>query len=166
LPSLSEMDEAEVEGFLEEMLLCFPVLGLSVFHKPVAAVQSRRKLFLKGKGLSAEGYESPEGFVVLAGGRAAVDESLSAGGRGSELRKTLCETGVLELSEGAYTMVRDFTFSSPSQAATVMLGRAANGRVEWKDSRGITLKELQQQQASWTGGPDLDATQVVSDRSL
>jgi hypothetical protein len=81
------MDEAEVEGFLDEMLLCFPVLGLSVFHKPVAAVKSDRKLFLKGKGLSAEGYESPEGFVVLAGGRAAFDESLRAGGLGSECER-------------------------------------------------------------------------------
>jgi hypothetical protein len=29
LPSLSEADAADAEGFLAEILLCFPVVGLS-----------------------------------------------------------------------------------------------------------------------------------------
>ncbi len=33
-PSLSEADAAELETFLDEMLLCFPVLGVCVFEKP------------------------------------------------------------------------------------------------------------------------------------
>jgi hypothetical protein len=75
LPSLSEMDAAEVEGFLEEMLLCLPVLGVTVFQKPAEAVRSGNKLYLKGKGITAEGYESPEGFVVLAESMAAANEA-------------------------------------------------------------------------------------------
>jgi Domain of unknown function (DUF4357) len=39
-------------------------------------------------------------------------------------------------------------FSSPSAAATVVLGRSANGRIEWKDAQGRTLKELQAQEAT------------------
>src|SRR5262245_5436546 len=37
LPSLSEADVAEVEGFLDEMLLIFPLLGLTAFEKPQPA---------------------------------------------------------------------------------------------------------------------------------
>jgi hypothetical protein len=32
---------------------------------------------------------------------------------------------------------------SPSTAAGVLLGRSANGRIEWKDERGVSLKQLQ-----------------------
>ncbi|TXI89048.1 MAG: DUF4357 domain-containing protein, partial [Burkholderiaceae bacterium] len=35
-------------------------------------------------------------------------------------------------------------FSSPSTAAAIVLGRSANGRVEWKESSGRTLKEIQE----------------------
>jgi len=41
---------------------------------------------------------------------------------------------------------QDYVFTSPSTAAAVVLGRSANGRIEWKDARGRTLKELQTQE--------------------
>ena len=40
-------------------------------------------------------------------------------------------------------LTQDYVFSSPSTAAMVLLGRTANGRVEWKRSDGTTLKEMQ-----------------------
>ena len=51
-------------------------------------------------------------------------------------------------SKDQYLLAQDYTFNSPSQAATVMMGRNANGRVEWKNKKGVTLKELQEAQAS------------------
>src|SRR5262249_48320871 len=74
LPSLSEPDVAEMDSFLEEMLLIFPVLGLTVFEKPQAA-PSHKMLFLKAKGIVARGYDASEGFVVL-GGSPAVKETV------------------------------------------------------------------------------------------
>lgn len=35
-------------------------------------------------------------------------------------------------------------FNAPSTAAGVLLGRSSNGRVEWKDANGQTLKQLQE----------------------
>ncbi len=35
-----------------------------------------------------------------------------------------------------------FSFSSPSTAASVVLGRSANGWTEWKDQYGKTLDEI------------------------
>ena len=50
--------------------------------------------------------------------------------------------------EGAgYRFSQDYVFTSPSTAAAVVLGRSANGRIEWKDGQGRTLKELQAQEA-------------------
>ena len=46
-----------------------------------------------------------------------------------------------------YRFTQDYSFSSPSMAAAVVLGRSANGRIEWKDAQGRTLKELQEAEA-------------------
>ncbi len=40
-------------------------------------------------------------------------------------------------------MTQDYVFDSPSSAAGVLLGRGANGRTEWKDTHGKTLKQIQ-----------------------
>ena len=49
-----------------------------------------------------------------------------------------------EEEEGKYILTQDYTFSSPSAAAAIFLARNANGRTEWKDSSGKTLKEIQE----------------------
>lgn len=51
-PSMSEADAADAEGFLSEMLLCFPLLGVGVFSPAALAAQSARSLFLSAKGVS------------------------------------------------------------------------------------------------------------------
>jgi hypothetical protein len=54
---------------------------------------------------------------------------------------------VLVLADGLYQFTQDYSFSSPSTAATVVLGRNAAGRIEWKAADGRTLKELQEAEA-------------------
>ena len=60
-----------------------------------------------------------------------------------ELRQELAGNGVFVPEGSGFRFAQDFVFSSPSAAATVVLGRSANGRIEWKDAQGRTLKELQ-----------------------
>jgi hypothetical protein len=64
-----------------------------------------------------------------------------------DLRQNLIERGVLQQEGNHYRFTQDYAFSSPSTAAAVVLGRSANGRIEWKDGQGRTLKELQEKQA-------------------
>ncbi|GAB3471129.1 DUF4357 domain-containing protein [Polaromonas eurypsychrophila] len=64
-----------------------------------------------------------------------------------DARQELIANGVLVPESGnagsPYRLTQDYVFSSPSTAAAVLLGRSANGGIEWKDSIGRTLKELQ-----------------------
>ena len=46
--------------------------------------------------------------------------------------------------DGYLRLTQDYKFSSPSTAAAVLLGRNANGRIEWKTATGETLKEIQE----------------------
>ena len=148
LPSLSEADVAEAEGFLADMLLCFPVLGVGFFERAPEAPPRSRELFLRAKGIEARGYEAPQGFVVRAGSRAVLDEVDSIHAYLTELRRTLVRQGVLKTDGAGYVLTQDYPFSSPSMAAGALLGRSANGRIEWKAKDGRTLKDLQDAEAS------------------
>jgi len=143
-PSLSEADQAEMEAFLAEMLVCFPVLGLSAFEMPAERAVSARVFALKGPSAEAKGFESDEGFVVRAG---AVLRATEAGGTPAyvcALRKQLVDGGVITTSGEKWALAQDYVFGSPSTAAAVLLGRNANGRIEWKDELGRTLKQVQE----------------------
>ena len=152
-PSLSEADRADMEVFLGHMLGMLPVLGVHAFEQaPKApAVKAGPVLSCKGKGVQATGYEASQGFVVRAGSQAVVDSapSMAQHVRGMfDLRQELISNGVLAMQGGLFQFTQDYTFSAPSTAAAVVLGRSANGRVEWKASDGRTLKEIQEAEAN------------------
>ncbi len=147
-PSLSEADCADMQVFLENMLGMLPVLGIHAFEQtvPLAAAAADTLLSCKGKGVSASGYEATQGFVVKAGSLAVGESvpSMQQHVRGMfDLRQELIGNGVLERVGDHFRFAQDYVFSSPSTAAAVILGRSANGRTEWKDAGGRTLKELQ-----------------------
>ena len=62
----------------------------------------------------------------------------------STIRKDLIDKGVLALNGDKYIFTQDYTFNSPSTASGVIMGRTSNGKKDWKNSKGITLKELQE----------------------
>ncbi|MCA3239095.1 MAG: GIY-YIG nuclease family protein [Curvibacter sp.] len=151
-PSLSEADRADMEVFLGHMLGMLPVLGVHAFEQ-AAKVQAPMApvLTCKGKGVAATGYEASQGFVVKAGSQAVPEAvpSMQQHVRGMyDLRQELIANGVLAQDATGYRFTQDYPFSSPSTAAAVVLGRSANGRIEWKDAQGRTLKELQAAEAS------------------
>ncbi|MBX5463365.1 MAG: GIY-YIG nuclease family protein [Steroidobacteraceae bacterium] len=147
MPALSEADAADAESFLGDLLLCLPLMGVSLFEKARANVDGSRLLYLRAKGIEASGVDGSEGFVVRAGSQAVKDEVASIHPYMSELRKSLLAQGVLEAAGTCYRLTQDYTFNSPSTAAGVLLGRSFNGRIEWKDAKGRTLRELQEAEA-------------------
>ena len=154
-PPLSEADRADAEWFLAEMLVIFPLLGIDSFE--AAANQMRPgasgvageapELVLRERGADGRGREVADGFIVLKGSRARSSETDSIHDHLSDLRKQLCERGVLIDAGDHLVFTQDFRFASPSMAAGVLVGGSANGRRAWKDQRGTTLKTLQQARA-------------------
>jgi len=147
-PSLSEADCADMQVFLENMLGMLPVLGIHAFEQaaPMAATVAQTILTCRGKGVTASGYEATQGFVVRSGSQAVGESvpSMQQHVRGMfDLRQELIGHGVLQREGDHFLYAQDYVFSSPSTAAAVVLGRSANGRIEWKDADGRTLKELQ-----------------------
>ena len=150
-PTLSEADRADMDVFLQNILGMLPVLGIHAFEQSplTTARYEDPALICKGRGVEATGHDTPQGFVVRSGSMTAKDEVPSLMHhfpRASELRADLVKNGVLRPDGPHLRFTQDFTFNSPSGAATVVLGRAANGRTEWKDASGRTLKQLQEAQ--------------------
>ena len=150
-PSLSEADHADMQVFLENLRGMLPVLGVHAFEQiaPVAAA-AQTLLFCRGKGVAASGYEATQGFVVQAGSQGVAETvpSMQQHVRGMfDLRQELIANGVLQRNVDHLRFTQDYVFSSPSTAAAVILGRSANGRLEWKDAGGRTLKALQDMEA-------------------
>lgn len=148
LPSMSEADAADAEGFLSEMLLCFPILGLGVFSSESPARALGRAYFLNGKGVKAEGREVADGFLVKERSEAVLAATPTCHNYVVELREALAKNGVLKPTAKTYVFTQDYAFASPSTASAVVLGRTSNGRVEWRSKEGKSLKEYQEAEAT------------------
>jgi hypothetical protein len=108
-------------------------------------VPERDTLFLLRTGnVVATAARTDEGMVVLAGSYAApsVQGSLSTGYR--TLREKLISLGVISPAGDKLCFVKDQLFSSPSQAAAIIVGYAINGRDAWRLEDGTTYAEFEQ----------------------
>lgn len=150
-PTLSEADRADMQVFLQNMLGMLPVMGVQAFEQVAAApARSVTLLTCKGKGVQASGYVSSQGFVVKSGSLATGSPNASfQKARGmAALRDDLIKSGVLVAEGEALRFTQDYAFSSPSAASDLVLGGSTNGRLQWKDAAGKTLKDLQAQELS------------------
>lgn len=150
---LPESDREEMEIFLEKMQQMLPALDVDAFVPAVAKEtkdQVKKEILLcKIKNVTARGYQTPNGFIVLEGSQAVLEERSSAQKWPSVLaqRNTLIEESVLMPNGDAYTFVKDTEFSSPSAAAATIHGGSANGLTAWVDSNGKSLKQIEKNEA-------------------
>lgn len=149
-PTLSEADRADMSVFLNNLLGMLPVLGIHAFEQTAALAPPAKQdlLTCKAKGFIATGFESSQGFVVKSGSQAAGETAPSYPASVAKFREELIANGVLAKNNEGYVFTQDYVFTSPSYAADIVLGRNANGRTEWKDNRGRTLKEIQMTEAA------------------
>ena len=149
-----EAKASELEKFIDYAILITGILGHKVFDKlnestkidssftsQSTSTASSDVIFYiehkKDDGKKTTGKRTSEGFVVLADSyiKENVSDSLSDGYK--NLRRKYADR-----INKDWKLQDDTLFSSPSAAATFVLGRNANGFVEWKTADGKTLKEF------------------------
>lgn len=150
-PTLSEADRADMDVFLSNILGMLPVLGIHAFEMGTTGTRNDGPLLTcQGRGITAQGLDTPQGFVVKAGSFAVHTEAPSLIEHFPSITKQraeLLENGIMVLVGDQRRFTQDYTFSSPSMASSIVLGRSSNGRTDWKDASGRTLKQLQESQA-------------------
>ena len=154
-PSLPRSEQASMEEYFHNLKILLGVLGrktLEPLTERIINPESENTansntpepvLRFNINNILANALLSDEGFVVLKGSQAnlTVKDSLSNGYK--KLRNKLIESQILEEKNGMLVLSQDFLFTSPSQAAAILVGYAINGRNHWIDKSGITLKVLE-----------------------
>lgn len=145
-PGLSEAARANMEAFLDYILMILPALRIDTFlrnTRPTLESQSRTntttqhphfELISERNGVSAIAHLIDGEFVVQAGSSAR-SSWIGQGSEGhtySQLYAELVKTGVLVDRGNLRVFSTSYAFNSPSAAAAVIQGRPANGTIEWK----------------------------------
>lgn len=146
--SISESDKAEMEEFIEYVQMLINILGFKVFEPLITDLGSSsadvQNLYIKAaRGADAVGRRVTDGFVVLKGSAVATDTVASFPNGFKALREELLESESIKKIDDKLIFVEDYLFSSPSTAAAVVMGRSANGLLEWKDKSGKDLKYIE-----------------------
>ena len=152
--SISESDKAEMEEFIEYIKILINTMGFKVFEPLIKQELSNsnndEKLYINAtRGANAKGKRTSDGFVVFRDSEIATDTVKSYREKGlNKLRDELIENAIIVKVEDKLVFKSDYLFSSPSAAAMVIMGRSANGLLEWKDSSGKALRDIEKQEIS------------------
>lgn len=149
---MTEEKQSELDEVVENVLMIVGTLGYRVFIPMTTNVDQQTRndaeqyLYLKRKMkksnqiIEAKCERTTEGFVVLEGSQVEMIDSPAIPTSLKELRKELIKENVIK--DGI--LQEKQLFSSPSYAAAFVLGMNTNGRMDWKDKDGKTLKELEE----------------------
>lgn len=150
--NVTEEKESELDEIVENTLMIIGTLGYRVFVPMTKKVSQdltdnhstylylKRKTKKSNKVIEATCERTTEGFVVLEGSQVEIKDSPYLPASLKEMRQNLIASRVIQ--DGV--LKEKQLFSSPSYAATFLLGIQTNGRTDWKDQDGRTLKELEE----------------------
>ncbi len=150
--NVTEEKESELDEIVENTLMIIGTLGYRVFVPMTKKVSQdltdnhstylylKRKTKKSNKVIEATCEQTTEGFVVLEGSQVEIMDSPNLPASLKEMRQNLIASQVIQ--DGV--LKEKQLFSSPSYAAAFLLGMQTNGRTDWKDQDGRTLKELEE----------------------
>ena len=150
--NVTEEKESELDEIIENTLMIIGTLGYRVFVPMTKEVSQdltdnhstylylKRKTKKSNKVIEATCERTTEGFVVLDGSQVEIKDSPYLPASLKEMRQNLIASRVIQ--DGV--LKEKQLFSSPSYAAAFLLGMQTNGRTDWKDQDGRTLKELEE----------------------
>ena len=139
--------EADCLEIFETGRTLLATLGYPIFEPLVSqdkeSNQAKELFYCTRSGSKAVGEYTEEGFVVLKNstGRAQVAAGFQNHSFNKHRDKLLAE-GKLAVEGNELVFKDDVLFGTPSGAAAVVVGSAANGWKEWKSDKGVTLDEL------------------------
>ena len=143
--------EADCSEIFETGSTLLATLGFPLFDAVgiSADVNKNEEIFFcKGSGADGRAIYTNEGLVVLKGSSGKIANVVSIQGTSdATFRQGLVVSGIMIQKDGKYVFTKDYLFSSPSAAAVALMGRTANGWLEWKSKDGKTLDELKRKSA-------------------
>ncbi|WP_427453594.1 GIY-YIG nuclease family protein [Litorimonas sp. WD9-15] len=143
-PSLSEAAQANMESFLQNILMVMPAIGIDSFLQKTRPKKDRSSSSHKDEaetvfevhstriGLRAEAVLKNGEFIVQEGSEARSEWQSDRKHGYSKLFEKLVDSGVMKLEGKVRVFQSDYAFASPSASAAIIFGRPSNGQTEWK----------------------------------
>ncbi|MCI1902453.1 MAG: DUF4357 domain-containing protein [Enterococcaceae bacterium] len=104
--------------------------------------EDQRNIYLEAKGVQAEGYLNKNKTVTIYAGSQLYSKIKDiASDSLNDERQDLIEKGIIEDTIGGLVFVQDYTASSVSKAAALLLGGQRNGWEYWKNADGVAIGE-------------------------
>ena len=166
LSSLPRGDRDSMEEFIDNIRLLLGTLGhkllepllilpkaqideikydeKTVVDKQHKTFATDTKLFLKIGKLTASGFLTNEGLVVLANSHASFQDRDSLAHFWQDLKAKLISKNILVSRGSYYEFTENYLFKSPTAAGSIISGYSINGRECWKDKSGKTINQLEQ----------------------
>ena len=150
--NVTEEKQSELDEVVENTLMIVGTLGYRVFvpmtkktgqnisDENSTYLYLKRKTKKSNRTIEAICEQTSEGFVVLEGSQVDEVDSPAIPASLKELREELIKSNVIK--DGV--LQEKQLFSSPSYAAAFVLGMNTNGRTDWRNKDGKTLKELEE----------------------
>jgi Domain of unknown function (DUF4357) len=155
-----------MDSYLDYGLALLPLLGVTIFQivdetptssenlgltpqdstsalPPEVAADERTLLFLSTVQTEASGRDESRGFVVYEGALARTTKNKMQPGYERIREQMIKDELLVPANDDQLRLTRNYLFDSPSAAASVLAGGSKNGRTEWRDAKGRTLKDLQ-----------------------
>ncbi len=141
---LNETDQAEMDGYLFNVLQLLPILGVDAFREKPAAIPVGGDLHVAQRNVTGHAIQDGARFIVLKGSEVSSTETDGCPKYLRDIRASLrSEHIIAKDGKGLLSFAKDHAFSSPSTAAGVILGCSVNGRDAWKNGAGQSLKLLE-----------------------
>lgn len=142
--------EADCHEIFETGRTLLATLGYPLFDSvssSASTITQQEEIFhCRAGGCDGRGLYTPEGFVVLKGSIGRRENVKSIQGKANErFRNKLLDSKVMRAQGDTVVFDKDHLFNSPSMAAIALMGRSANGWLEWKSKEGVTLDKLKRQ---------------------
>ena len=157
MPPLPEPDVADMEYFLEQVQMVFPVLSFGFLQPKPSSADSTDLIDIESPffiltvmGATARAREIGGEFVVMKGSQAR-KEGPKSWTSYKALREQLLKDGKLIDSQEPdyFVFTEDVGFSSPSAGGAIVNAGNINGRTSWKvEATGQTYQEWHEQKLS------------------
>ena len=100
-------------------------------------------IFMLHKNIHAQGVLTENGLIVRKNSEVILHDLPSFPESLRTMKTVLIEEGILIKKDDVLVFTKDTSFTSPSQAATMVAGASINGKVSWRFSDNRTLKDLE-----------------------
>jgi len=141
--------EADCHEIFDSARTLLATLGFPVFDAVASSGTNGAAdelFYCKSSEADGRGRYTSEGFVVLRGssGRKEVVPSF-VDTTHMAVRQSLIDSGIMQVQGDRVVFTKDHLFRTPSGAAIILMGRTANGWIDWKNQSGQTLDSLKRQ---------------------